>query len=245
MTKNGFLTEKEATRAKDKAVADVERGLRISASVPNPDRLRRELAGRVGPRKLDRHRIPAPAAPACPPPHRATAAGQGRSDDAGKPYADPAVEPAPSLSTRGWWSEPKPLGLELIDKIAVTMGRGPGCGRSDRPIATNPALMTKTTRPQPRRPQGREAGDERLDGAAAGGVSAPAARTRNDSGEYPFAEALRRQRRLAGRTGPGASGGQMSISRPRGCISAARWTSRIPTPAPPSLRRTASRGRWL
>ena len=81
-----------------------------------------------------------------------------------KLYADLAVEPAPP--TPGRWSEPKPLGPNSIHKIAVTMGAVLGAAVSDGLIATQSGTDDQDYLPaEPRRPQGREAGNERLDGA--------------------------------------------------------------------------------
>ena len=145
VTKNGFATEKDATRAKDKAIADVERGLRVGAAIPTLEvyaetwlagldlasstvsgyrrQLRRHVFPRIGRLPLDKV-VPTTLR---------------------KLYADLAVEPAPP--TPGRWSKPEPLGPNSIHKIAVTMGAILGAAVSDGLIATNPALMTKTTRP--------------------------------------------------------------------------------------------------
>jgi integrase len=60
-------------------------------------------------------------------------------------YVDLAVEAPPPAGGR--WAQPKPLGPNSIHKIAVTMGAILGAAVSDGLIPTNPALMTKTTRP--------------------------------------------------------------------------------------------------
>lgn len=145
VTKNGFLTQKDATRAKDKAVADVERGLRVGSSIPTLtayaenwlaglDLANSTIAGYR--RQLHRHVLPhigrLPLDKIVPMTLR-------------KLYADLATEPAPPIPGR--WSEPKPLGPNSIHKIAVTMGALLSAAVSDGLIAANPALMTKTTRP--------------------------------------------------------------------------------------------------
>ena len=145
VTKNGFASEKDCTRAKDKAIQDVERGLRVGASIPTlavyaenwlagldlasstvkgyRRQLRRHVFPRIGKLPMDK---------VLPTTLR-------------KLYADLAVEPPPP--TKGRWSRPKPLGPNSVHKIAVTMGAILGAAVSDGLIATNPALMTKTTRP--------------------------------------------------------------------------------------------------
>ena len=145
VTKNGFASEKDCTRAKDKAVQDVERGLRVGASIPTlavyaenwlagldlasstvkayRRQLRRHVLPRIGKLPLDRV-VPTTLR---------------------KLYVDLAVEAPPPTSGR--WSQPKPLGPNSIHKIAVTIGAVLAAAVSDGLIATNPALMTRTTRP--------------------------------------------------------------------------------------------------
>jgi integrase len=145
VTKNGFLTEKDATRAKDKAIQDAERGLRVGAEMPTLAAYAETwLAGldlasatRTGyHRQLHRHILPRigklPLDKVLPTTLK-------------KLYADLAVDPP--APTQGRWSQPKPLGPNSIHKIAVTMGSLLGAAVSDGLIATNPTLMKKTVRP--------------------------------------------------------------------------------------------------
>ncbi len=81
-------------------------------------------------------------------------------------YGNLAVEAPPP--TLGRWSRPKPLGPNSIHKIGVTVGAILAAAVSDGFIATNPSA-------EPGRTQGGEAGDDGVDRATAGDVSAVAA----------------------------------------------------------------------
>jgi integrase len=145
ISRGGFETEKDASRARDKAIQDVERGLRVGAAIPTLEiyaenwlagldlasstvkgyrrQLRRHVLPRIG--KLPMDKVVATTLK--------------------RLYVDLAVEPPPP--TPGRWSSPKPLGPNSIHKIAVTMGAILAAAVQDGLIATNPALMTKVTRP--------------------------------------------------------------------------------------------------
>lgn len=143
--RGGFLTEKDADKALQKAQRDAARGLRIGSKVPTLrdystqwlDSLDLAAATVKGYRRqLERHVLPR--------------IGDMTLDSISTTtlntlYKKMQTEAPPA--TEGRWSDPKPLGANSVLKIATTLGALMDVAVSDKHILDNPAKTKAIRRP--------------------------------------------------------------------------------------------------
>ncbi|KRQ31318.1 phage integrase [Mycobacteroides abscessus subsp. abscessus] len=145
ITKAGFLTEKAADTAKQKAQRDAARGLRIGTKVPTLrdysaqwlDSLDLAAATVAGYRRqFYRHVLPRIGDLTL---DAITTTGLNTL------YRQMQTEAPPAISGR--WSDPKPLGANSVRKIATTLGALLDAAIADKHILDNPAKSDGIRKP--------------------------------------------------------------------------------------------------
>ncbi len=143
--RGGFLSEKEADKALEKAKRDAARGLRIGSKVPTLreysqrwlDSLDLAAATVAGYRRqLDRHVLPRIGD------HTLDAVTTTTLNTLYK-----TLQTEAPTSVKGRWSNPKPLGANSVRKIATTMGALLDAAVADKHLLDNPAKSDGVRRP--------------------------------------------------------------------------------------------------